>query len=228
MPGLWSLGAWGFKDERTLLSLELVRLNMISFLFGLMSEEATLKHPLYTCHLTPLQFALKMSDSEEEQQDRNPRVDDALEHLVDDPLFNLASQTIKGWKGVFKREGDVEKYLLEFGDVAQQPKDGSSNLLHAIVEHLANFEIRELDDVLPLVKRLVQDYPQLLQTSNDQNQTPVFFALTRKNSTLVNYVIEYSSAQSEAQRCLKEALEMSCSTAKDKTCLREQFRCPSG
>ncbi|KAK7738317.1 hypothetical protein SLS53_006125 [Cytospora paraplurivora] len=137
----------------------------------------------------------------------------------DDRLIKLAWQAIKERKGKFTGEEDVEKFLRENRNLIKQAGNGSSNMLHAIVELLGTSDINKLDDILPLVKCLVQDYPYLLHTWDGRKQNPVFFAIWKKQWTLADHMIKYCDDNNQAQLCLEKALEMPCSTEENKTCL---------
>ncbi|KUI57357.1 hypothetical protein VP1G_04704 [Cytospora mali] len=160
-----------------------------------------------------------MSDSEDQHPERDLEDDDELDDEDDDRLFTLAWRAMKERNGLFTGEEDVDDFLGEHGDVAKQARNGSPNLLHAIVDLLKNLDIHKLDDVQPLVKRLVQQYPYLLHTWNDRRQNPVFLAFSNKQPGLVEYIRKCCDKKPSAQRCLEKALEMSCNTEKDKTCL---------
>lgn len=159
------------------------------------------------------------SESEDE-------VDDILEDDEDedktvyDTLYKNAIWAIKERKGVFT-ENDVTDFLLKFREWPKRAKDKCANPLHAIVELLHGNDIPNLDDVLPLVKALVWEYPHLLCTTNDQDQNPVFFALKKQQSDLVTHMLNYSEANSTGIRLhMLRALEGFCEKERNKTCLR--------
>lgn len=153
-------------------------------------------------------------DDEDEDEERN----------IYDRLYRDATSTIKDRKGVFT-EKDATVFLREFGDWAEKARDTYMNPLHAIVELLHSNDIPKLDDVLPLAQQLVLGYPDLLWSTNDQEQNPVFFALKKQRPDLVKHMLKYSEGKDRARVCMVRALERPCEKEKNKTCLRTSIGC---
>ncbi|ROW04705.1 hypothetical protein VMCG_04794 [Cytospora schulzeri] len=159
-------------------------------------------------------------DSESEDDAEEVESDDEADRKLYDRLYVEAKRVIKERKGVFTEE-DVDVFLRKFNNLAVKAADQykSPNLLHAIVELLHGNDIPRLEDILPLVKRLVRKFPYLLYNLDDQEQNPVFFALKKKQSVLVNHLTKYCDEKESIRMCLVQALEQPCGAEKNKTCL---------
>lgn len=117
-------------------------------------------------------------------------------------------------KKKFASFSDVDMFLSRYSDIASRSSTTSGNLLHALVEVVKHHaDVISSEDVERLVRRLVQDYPDLLRYPNKENQNPVYMAIRAGNDHMINCMLpncarSYISitAESFALECLDEAL----------------------
>ena len=164
-----------------------------------------------------------MSDYEDHRDEEDVEEEEESDNDEANEPFELAWRAIRDRNGKFTNEEDVDDFIRKHGDAAKDAKNGSTNLLHSIIEQLTKLDIiKDLADVLPLVKRLVQNYPDLLHKCNEKSQTPIYLAFSQKKIklfSLVEHMVKSCDDNEPAQECLKKALEMPCSTEMNKTCL---------
>ncbi|OTA94921.1 hypothetical protein M434DRAFT_394279 [Hypoxylon sp. CO27-5] len=144
--------------------------------------------------------------------------------------FRAASKAIKRRK-CFRREEDVDDFLIDYGDIAPKSstKD-SGNLLHVLIEIVKHTDEIESNDVELLARRLVKEYPDLLMYGNKDGHNPLYMAIRTSNHELVEYMV--STCEQNAQKddrsasthmcCLDDALRKP--AQEGKTCLHVAFQ----
>ncbi|KAH8129523.1 subtilisin-like protein [Trichoderma asperelloides] len=132
-------------------------------------------------------------------------------------------------KKYFTQEGDVDEFFSQHGDVAGKSL-ASRNLLHELVDKITH-KLIELENVKPLVQRLVEIHPDLLTVPNKDGYNPIHQALKtsneqKSNHQLAGYMIfaclnnNRGTSDPHLMQYLQEALQK---RENNRTCLHTAF-----
>ncbi|KAL7940996.1 hypothetical protein V8C42DRAFT_336141 [Trichoderma barbatum] len=106
--------------------------------------------------------------------------------------FNAACREIKDAKRVFI-ETEVDHFFSHYpGDICQFASS-KGNLLHALVNVVTHNEIKP-QNIECLVRRLVENFPGLLNSPNEEGYNPVFMAIKASHYELVDYMVTACAA----------------------------------
>lgn len=132
-------------------------------------------------------------------------------------------------KKYFTQEGDIDEFFSQHGDLAGKSL-ASRNLLHELVDKITH-KLIELENVKPLVQRLVEIHPDLLTVPNKDGYNPIHQALRtsneqKSNHQLAGYMIfacqnnNQGTSDPHLMQCLQEALQK---RENNRTCLHTAF-----
>lgn len=177
-------------------------------------------------------YETERSEDEEEEEERfedrshKDRLIQAKKWIKDAVVINRNRMLDQG---VTKRakltEEDVDQFFDTFPDLTVDGIENTPTMLHAIYD-LVQFD-DEVDiesvTVKALVQRLVEQLPRLLYISNDEQQNPLYLAITKKKKILADYMVVSCPKEESSRKCLARALEDSRSNEKRKNCLHLAF-----
>lgn len=121
-------------------------------------------------------------------------------------------------------EEDVDQFFDTFPDLTVDGIENTPTMLHTIYD-LVQFDDEvniESVTVKALVQRLVKQLPRLLYISNDEQQNPLYLAITKKK-ILADYMVVSCPQDDSSRKCLARAVEDSRSNEKRKNCLHLAF-----
>ncbi|KAI1083970.1 hypothetical protein F5B20DRAFT_526194 [Whalleya microplaca] len=139
--------------------------------------------------------------------------------------FKAAKKEIKK-KKEFRNEDDIDEFFRDFNDIASKSSSkAAGNLLHMLVEVVQHDDEVKSEHVELLVRRLVRDYPKLLNDSNKGGYNPLFVAVRASQHQLINYMVSTcveNKGQAIYMKCLNHAISLRAHDGK--TCLHYAFK----
>lgn len=102
--------------------------------------------------------------------------------------FIEAKEDIKRKKR-FVDSNDVDQFFKKYGDiVGKSLNKPAGNLLHTLVDVVTHNGIQP-EDIKFLIRRLVEEFPDLLKYENEEKYNPIFMAIKASHHQLVDYMI---------------------------------------
>ncbi|KAL6402302.1 hypothetical protein AUP68_14774 [Ilyonectria robusta] len=165
-----------------------------------------------------------MSDAEDRESGRESEESDEEEEVEDDitKRTRLATEQMKKTFNGEATEEDIDRFFHDHKQVLTQEASRDGTFLHRIAQLVYAKEIRA-SDVKPLVKRLMEDYPYLLRTKNDDGQNPLYRAIQLLKAPAWK-LVDYMLSNCSDPQAISDAVEMPCGEDRSaKTCLALAF-----
>ncbi|KAK4080975.1 hypothetical protein Trihar35433_2080 [Trichoderma harzianum] len=133
--------------------------------------------------------------------------------------FREACREIKDIRRHFD-ESEVDEFFTKYGDVINQCSNKTTaNLLHTLVDVVTHNEVQP-EHIEILVRRVVENFPDLLTHPNEETYNPIFLAIKASHDELVDYMITTCASKTGDTphgQSLNDALSMKMKDGK--TCL---------
>lgn len=171
--------------------------------------------------------------SEEEEEDERFEVNHhnrrltAAQKWIKDVVGKREAALAEGTsKKVKLTEEDVDEFFDRFSDLTHDENENAPTVLHAIVDLvISNVVEASIDSatVKALVQRLVQQSTRLLCICNDEQQNPLYLAITKKKKILADYMVVSCPEDESHRQHLAKAIEDTRGNEKRKNCLHLAF-----
>lgn len=168
------------------------------------------------------------SDDEEDERiedSHNSRLTAAQEWIID-AVRKRKSMPVEGTTRKVKlTEEDVDQFFEEFPDLTHDGNENAPTLLHVIVDLVSSTVGASIESatVKALVQRLVQRSTRLLCIRNDEQQNPLYLAISKKKKILADYMVASCPQEENHRQHLVKAYEDCHGNEKGKNCLHLAF-----
>lgn len=133
--------------------------------------------------------------------------------------FRAACREIKDIRKVFDKN-EVDEFFTKYHDVIfQRSIKTTANLLHTLVDMVTHNGVKS-KHIEFLVRRAVEDFPDLLTQANEEAYNPIFMAIKASHDELVDYMVTTCASMNGEtlhRQSLNNALSMKMNHGK--TCL---------
>ncbi|KAL5088991.1 hypothetical protein Trisim1_006135 [Trichoderma cf. simile WF8] len=163
-----------------------------------------------------------MSESESdeefflEENDEDAQSEEEDDH---EQLFRKVRREVKDISKVFD-ESEIDEFFNKYRPIInQRSAKNMANLLHTLVDVVTHNEVKP-KHIESLVRRMVENFPDLLTQENDEKHNPISMAIKAAHNELVDYMVTACISMGEESRhrqSLNEALSMKIKDGK--TCL---------